>query len=292
MIGGSYAGLSAAMSLGRSLRNVLIIDGGMPCNRQTPYSHNFITHDGVKPSEISKNAKAQVLKYESVKYLDGLAISGEKTADDFVITTQSKEVFKAKKLVFATGIEDIMPEINGFSRCWGISIVHCPYCHGYEIRKQKTAIIANGSGAFQLAPLVKNLTDDLTILTSGKADFDEEQKKKLNKHKINIIEKEIAEIEHEEGQLKTIIFKDSSKVDFSAAYGIVPFKQHSDIPGALGCELNEEGYIKVDQFQKTTLEGVYACGDNASMIRSIANAVYQGNLAGAIANMELTHQTF
>jgi len=292
IIGGSYAGLSAAMALGRSLRNVLIIDSGLPCNRQTPQAHNFITHDGTKPSEISTKAKTQVLKYETVKFLKGLAISGEKTKNGFAITTESKEVFTAKKLVIATGIKDIMPEIKGFSACWGITVVHCPYCHGYEIRHQKTAIMANGLKAFHLASLVNNLTDDLTILTSGKSDFDEEQLQKLNTHNIKIVEKEIAEIEHEKGQLKTIFFNDGSKEYFSAAYGVVPFVQHSDIPIALGCELTEEGYIKVDHFQKTTVEGVYACGDNSTMLRSIANAVYGGNTAGAIANMEMTFETF
>ncbi len=292
IIGGSYAGLSAAMSLGRSLRNILIIDGGMPCNRQTPHAHNFITHDGVQPHEISAKAKSQVLQYDTVKFLKGYAVGGEKVEEGFVIRTQSKEVFTTKKLVFATGIKDTMPDIKGFSECWGISVVHCPYCHGYEIRNQKTAIIANGEKAFHLAPLVKNLSNDLSIITSGKAKFDADQLQKLDQHSINIIEKEIAEIEHKNGQLDTIHFKDGSKETFQAAYGVLPFKQHSDIPFLLGCELNDQGYIKVDPFQKTTLEGVYACGDNSTMIRSIPNAIYQGNLAGAIANMELTNESF
>ena len=292
IIGGSYAGLSAAMALGRSLRNVLIIDSGLPCNRQTPHSHNFITQDGEKPAAITKAAKQQVLKYDTVKFLNGLAISGEKTENGFSIATEAGEVFQTKKLVFATGIKDTMPDIKGFSECWGISVVHCPYCHGYEIRQQKTAIMANGHKAFHLASLVNNLTDDLAILTSGKTDFDREQLQKLGKHGIKIVEKEIAEIEHEKGHLKRIVFKDGSGEDFSVAYGAVPFVQHSDIPVALGCELNEHGYIKVNEFQQTAIDGVYACGDNATMMRSIANAVYSGNLAGALVNMELTEEQF
>jgi thioredoxin reductase len=292
IIGGSYAGLSAAMALGRSLRNVLIIDSGLPCNRQTPHSHNFITHDGEKPAAITKAAKQQVLKYETVKFLNGLAVSGAKTENGFSIATETGEVFQAKKLVFATGIKDIMPDVKGFAECWGISVVHCPYCHGYEIRNQKTAIMANGPKAFHLASLVNNLTDYLTILTAGKADFSEDQLQKLDKHGIKIIEKEVSAIEHEKGYLKKIVFKDGSKENFSAAYGAVPFVQHSDIPLALGCELDENGYIKVDHFLKTTIQGVYACGDSSTMMRSVANAVYGGNLAGALVNMELTEEHF
>ncbi|MFZ6664643.1 NAD(P)/FAD-dependent oxidoreductase [Peijinzhouia sedimentorum] len=292
IIGGSYAGLSAAMALGRSLRKVLIIDGGLPCNRQTPHSHNFITHDGEKPSVIAEKAKAQVLKYNTVKFYSGLAISGKKTENDLIIVTQTGEEFKAKKLIFATGIKDEIPDIKGFSECWGISIIHCPYCHGYEFRHQKTGILANGERAFHLASLINNLTDNITILTTGKADFNSEQIAKLNKHNIKIVETDITEIEHESGQIKNVIFNDGNKIGFNALYAAVPFTQHSDIPVSLGCEIAEQGYIKVDNFQKTTVSGVFACGDNVNMMRSVANAVATGNLAGAMANNELTVEQF
>lgn len=292
IIGGSYAGLSAAMSLGRSLRNVLIIDSGLPCNRQTPHSHNFLTQDGAKPAEISAKAKAQVLKYSTVKFYNDLAITGKKIDNGFQITTASGKEFTAKKLIFATGIKDTMPEIKGFAESWGISMVHCPYCHGYELRNQKTGIIANGDRAFHLASLVRNLTDDLTILTSEKANFDSEQKEKFKQHNIKIIEAEISEIEHDNGYVKNVIFTNGDKAPFTGIYAAIPFTQHSDIPASLGCKLNENGYIEVNLLQKTTIEGVFACGDNSAMMRSVATAVYSGNLAGAMVNKELVDEQF
>lgn len=292
IIGGSYAGLSAAMALGRSMRNVLIIDSGLPCNRQTPHSHNFITQDGEKPSVIAEKAKTQVLNYSTVKFQSGLAVNGKKIENGFEIVIQTGEEFKARKLIFATGIKDIMPDIKGFAECWGISVVHCPYCHGYEFRNQQTGIMANGERAFHVASLVNNLTDNITILTSGKADFNAEQTAKLNKHNIKIIETEIAEIEHENGHIRNVIFKDGNKMKYNAVYAAIPFKQHSEIPITLGCELTEQGYIKVDNFQKTTMYGAFACGDNASMMRSVSNAVATGNFAGAMANKELTDEQF
>ena len=156
IIGGSYSGLSAAMALGRSLRNVLIIDSGLPCNRQTPHSHNFITQDGKQPAVIAGKARTQVLQYNTVRFLNGRAISGKKTENGFTISTQKEEVFTAKKLVFATGVKDIMPDIDGFSACWGISVIHCPYCHGYEVSNEKTGILANGDIAFHYAQLIRN----------------------------------------------------------------------------------------------------------------------------------------
>lgn len=292
IIGGSYAGLSAAMALGRSLRNVLIIDSGSPCNRQTSHSHNFITQDGETPSVIVEKAKAQVLKYNTVAFHNGLAIHGNKTDNGFTIVTQTGEEFEAKKLIFATGIKDKMPNLLGFSECWGISVVHCPYCHGYEFRTKKTGIMANWERAFHLVSLVNNLTEDITILSSGKAEFNEEQFTTLKNNNIKIIETEILELEHENGNIKNVIFKDGNKTDFNAIYAVVPFTQHSDIPFYLGCELTEQGYIKVDNFQKTTIDGVFACGDNSSKIRSVANAVATGNLVGAMVNKELIDEQF
>jgi thioredoxin reductase len=292
IIGGSYAGLSAAMALGRSLRNVLIIDNGKPCNIQTPHSHNFLTQDGKTPKVISELAKQEVEKYETVKFYKGLAISGVKTENGFEITTDTNEKFTAKKLIFATGIKDIMPEIKGFADCWGISIIHCPYCHGYEHRYQNTGIIANGQKAFHLASMVYNLTKSVTILTNGEADFTNEQIEKLNKYNIKIIETKISEIEHKNGQLKNLIFKDGNKISFDVAYGVIPFKQHSDIPVSLGCELTEHGYLKIVAFQKTNVPDIYVCGDNSNMMRSVANAVSSGSIAGAVANGELVQEIF
>src|SRR5690606_313012 len=123
IIGGSYSGLSAAMALGRALRKVLIIDSGLPCNRQTPYSHNFITHDGEKPAQIAAKAKEQVLNYNTVTWHSDIAVNGKKTDEGFEIKTQSGAVFSAGKLIFASGVKDLMPEIPGFAECWGISVI-------------------------------------------------------------------------------------------------------------------------------------------------------------------------
>lgn len=108
IIGGSYTGLSAAMALGRALREVLVIDSGNPCNKQTPHSHNFLTQDGKTPKEISDLAKAQVANYDTVSFLNDIAIKGEKSAKGFEITTQSGAIFQGRKVIFGTGIKDQM----------------------------------------------------------------------------------------------------------------------------------------------------------------------------------------
>lgn len=292
IIGGSYAGLSAAMALGRALRNVLIIDSGLPCNRQTPHSHNFITQDGEVPGAIARKAREQVLLYETVQFYNGLAVSGQKTSAGFEVKTQSGEVFHAKKLLLATGITDMMPSIPGFSECWGISVIHCPYCHGYEYRHEETGIFANGDVAFEFCKLISQWTRQLTLFTHGISTLTPEQAQQLEKHGIRIVETEIDRLTHHNGTLEAIHLKDATTASVRALYARVPFSQHSDIPVQLGCELTEQGFIHVDVFQRTSVPGVSACGDNTSPMRSVANAVATGNMAGAAINKELIEEEF
>lgn len=292
IIGGSYAGLSAAMALGRALRKVLVIDGGNPCNKQTPHSHNFLTQDGKTPKEISDLAKAQVLNYDTISFLNDIAIKGNKTENGFEITTQSGDIFQGRKLIFGTGVKDLMPNIEGFAACWGISVIHCPYCHGYEVRNQKTGLFANGDMAYEFGKLLWNWTKDLTIYTNGKSTLTLEQINTLAAKNINIVEKEIVEISHENGQIQALIFSDGSKQKLDALYAKIPFVQHSDIPQSLGCEITDMGMLKVDMMQKTSVDGVFAAGDSTNMMRSVANAVYGGNMAGAAASKELVAEDF
>lgn len=286
IVGGSYAGLSAALALGRSLRKVLILDSGLPCNRQTPEAHNFLTHDGKKPPIIREEALRQVLAYPTVKLHPGKALQAEPTGDYFQVVTQKDEYFYAQKLLLATGLEDLMPAIPGFAPCWGVSILHCPYCHGYEVRGQQTAILAAGPSALHYARLLRNWTDDLIVLTNGTA-LPPEEAEQLAQLEIPVRETPMERIEEANGRLKTIHFQQGAPLNISVAYAHVPFRQHSELPVQLGCALSEQGFIQVDPFQRTTVPGVFAAGDNASPMRAIALAVSAGMTAGAVMNMEL-----
>ncbi len=292
IIGGSYSGLSAAMTLGRALKSVLIIDNAKPCNIQTPHSHNFLTQDGSTPKEISTLARNQVEKYKSVKFFDGNAVEGVKNPDSFSIKLESGEEFTAKKIVFATGIRDVFPKIKGFSDCWGISVLHCPYCHGYEVKNLNTGILGNGESGFELTKLISNWTNDLTLFTNGISLLNQEQTNQLNSHSIKIEEKEIELIEHVNGQISSILFKDGTKTNIEVFYAPRPFVQHCLIPEQLGCKITEQGYIEVNHLQKTTIEGVYACGDNCTKMRTVANAVSMGTTTGIMLNKEMVFENF
>lgn len=291
IIGGSYSGLAAGMALGRALRNVLIIDSGKPCNRQTPYSHNFITHDGRAPAEIAALARAQVEKYSTVTFLNDRAIYSTKTANGFDVQT-SEGIFFAKKLILATGIKDILPAIPGLAACWGISVLHCPYCHGYEVRHERTGIVANGEAAFELASLIAHWTNDLTVFTNGRATLTTTQSAALLKHGINIVETPVGILEHANGHVQRIVFNDGTDYRVKALYIRAPFVQHFETQQSPGCELTEDGYIRIDAMQRTSVPGVFACGDNTTRMRTVANAVAMGTTTGMMVNKELVSETF
>lgn len=292
VVGGSYAGLSAALALGRALRKVLIVDAGKPCNRFAPHSQNFLTHDGSVPAEIAALGRTQVLAYPTVHLIEGVVETVEKVDGVFKGKLEGGTSFGAKKVIFATGIKDEMPKIPGFKEAWGKSIIHCPYCHGYEFNGQETGILANGENAMHYAQLLYNWTPWLSVLTNGEFSFTSEQKDRLVKRKVEVLDKKIQSISQEEGVVTRVEFIDGSSKNLNVIYSKPVYKQHCSIPMQLGCELTEMGLLKVDAIQKTNVSGVYACGDNSSPMRAVSQAVSSGTVAGAACNNDLTFEEY
>lgn len=287
IIGGSYAGLSAGMALGRSLRSVLIIDAGQPCNRYAPHSHNFITHDGESPAAIAQKAKEQVLKYPTITWLDGKAIDAAKIDEGFVIVTEAGESFSASKLLFATGVIDELPDTPGFAECWGKTIVHCPYCHGYELRGLETGVLLSNDIAAQMGQLIANWTDKLTIFTNGPSKIDSKDKVKLDEKGIKVIDKLVTGFIQQEGKLSAIQLDDKEEWPLQVVYSHPLRIQHTNLPEKLGCKLTEHDLLEVNGFQQTTVPGIYAAGDNCTIFRAVSAAVANGTMAGAMINKEL-----
>ena len=294
IIGGSYAGLSAAMTQGRSLRRVLVIDAGQPANRQTPHAHNVLTQDGTPPAHIAALARQQVLAYSGVSLLTGKVIEARQTDSGFIVLTETGDSFSAKKLLLATGVFDHMPPIEGFAACWGISVLHCPYCHGYEVRGQRIGLLANGNTGVDLVKLIGHWSKNLTLLTNGPATFTTEQRAFISKKGVPIINSPVRRIEHQNGQIEQVICQDGTQVAFDAIFSRVPFQQHTNLADQLGCELWQSGpvtgLLKADEFGQTTRAGVFAAGDNNTLMRSVAIAIGSGNKTGASINRELIEE--
>lgn len=292
IIGGSYSGLAAAMALGRALRKVLIIDSGKPCNRQTPHSHNFLTQDGATPAQIRQIALEQVRAYDTVQICEDLVVSGIRGHQQFLLQTASGKTYSGKKLLFASGINDLMPEIMGFSECWGISVLHCPYCHGYEVRGRASGVLGNGDTGFDMAKLIAHWSGQLSLFTNGPAEFSDAQRKLLAAHQIRIDERKIKNFRQSKGMLQAIVFADDSATELDVLYTRLPFRQNCTVAVQLGCTLSEEGYIEIDAQFRTKIPGVFAAGDSVTKMRTVANAVAMGTTAGMMINKELIDEAF
>ena len=200
IVGGSFAGISAALTLGRSLRRTLIIDSGLPCNRYSPHSHNFITQDGVPPSVTKANALNQVLSYKTVAAVNDEVISVAKAGNGFEINTASGNTYDTAKIIFATGVKDLFPSIEGFEACWGKAVLHCPYCHGYEVSNLPLGIIANGEIGFEFCKLLYQWSKQLVLFTNGTANLTQEQVGILKEKQIKIYEAPIDSLIHYKGK--------------------------------------------------------------------------------------------
>ncbi|RPD50386.1 NAD(P)/FAD-dependent oxidoreductase [Hymenobacter sediminis] len=292
IIGGSTAGLSAALSLGRALRRVVVLDGGQPCNRQTPHSHNFFTRDGETPAQLLALGRAQLQAYPTVQVLMHTVTKAGQEDGLFQLTTAEGHQFRGKRLLLATGIQDQLPPIPGLAESWGISVLHCPYCHGYEVRGQEIGVLGNGDMGFEFARLIRHWTPNLHLLTNGPSTLSAAQTDQLVAHGIRIEEAPLFEIEHERGQLHHLHLAEGRRLPLTALYARVPFVLPGTLAQQLGCELTEQGLIRVNEFGQTSVPGVSAAGDNSSPMRQLAQAAANGSKAGAFLNNELIAAEF
>lgn len=287
IVGGSVAGLSAALVLGRSLRRVLVIDSGKPCNCQTPHTHSFMTRDGETPANLTAIAREQALAYPTVTHRNGRVTTLTGSNGRFTVTTDQNAHFQARKMLLATGVEDMMPAIDGFAESWGRSVLHCPYCHGYEIQGQPLGVLLNGDQVAEYVGLIRHWSQTLTLLTNGPAGFDTEQRDMVRRLNVPIVETPIRQIRHENGLMRAVDFQDGNQQELTALFAPVPFRQHADLAQQAGCALTVTGLVQVSAFGETSVPGLFAAGDTSSPMRQLAIASASGGMAGAWLNREL-----
>lgn len=287
IVGGSYAGLAAAMTLGRALRKVLVIDAGQPCNQYAPTAHNFPGFDGETPQFIRDKILDQVRNYTTVEFFEGKVTSISGTDMNFEVVVDKSTSFKTNKILLATGVTDILPEINGFKECWGKSAIHCPYCHGYEVAQSKVAVFAHGQAALQMSKLIRQWSTEIHILTNGHEDFNKDELQELHELGTRVITKELQQIVSNDGMVSKIIFSDDTEEAIDAIYVRVGIKQSNSLAKDLGCDFDDHGFVIVDNHNKTKIDGVYAAGDIMSGMRSLAIATAAGTKVGIFMNKEL-----
>ncbi|USX13144.1 NAD(P)/FAD-dependent oxidoreductase [Oxalobacteraceae bacterium OTU3CAMAD1] len=285
VIGGSYAGLSAAMQLARARRRVLVIDAGQRRNRYATHSHGFLGHDGREAAAIATDGRAQVMKYPTVRWIEGSAQRAEKVEQGLRVTLQDGGAYNALRLVLATGVVDELPPVPGLAERWGGTVFHCPYCHGYELMEGCIGVLATGPLSMHHAMMLPDW-GQVTLILNGAFEPDAEQLASLEKRGVAIERTPVKAITGR----ATVELQDGRSLEMAGLF--VVSRTHSGSPMAeqLGCEL-EQGpmgmYVRTDAMKATSVAGVYACGDAARMAGNVALAAADGTLAGVSAHQSL-----
>jgi len=294
VIGGGPAGLNAALVLGRSRRKTILFDDNKPRNAVTSESHGFITRDGIHPQELKRMAQEELNKYPDVRIEKQRVHRINKENSLFQVETKNGEVYRAKKIILATGFKEVLPDIPRVKEFYGKSLFSCPFSDGWEIRDRPLAVIAEDQkAAFHMAKVVSNWTNDLTIFTNGRKILSPEEQELLKNNGISMNEKKIASFIGDEGMLEKIEFEDGTTVLREGGFIAAEWKQAASFESSLKYTLNEQGGIETDSWQRTTTEGVYACGDTRIAGPSqLIIAAGEGSMAAIAVNAALIEEKF
>ena len=285
VIGGSYAGLSAAMQLARARRQVLVIDAGVRRNRFARASHGFLGQDGRAPDAIAAEARAQVLAYRTVHWFTGLATQAARNASGFAVTLDDGRIVHARRLVLATGVVDELPDVDGLAERWGRSVFHCPYCHGYELENGRIGVLGVGAHSHHHAMLLPDW-GHVTLFTNGAFVPDEGQRASLSARGVVIEPERVVRV----SEVATVELGDGRRLPLDGLFTLSRTVIPSPIPGQLDCALDDGPggpFIRTDAAKATTVAGVFACGDVARAAGSVAMAVGDGAQAGISAHQSL-----
>lgn len=284
IIGGSYAGLSAALQLARARRRITVVDAGRRRNRFASHSHGFLGRDGHSPSAIADEARQQLLAYPSVQWMDGEATQASQVAGGFDVVVNG-QTLSASRLVLASGVSDELPEIDGLRERWGRSVFHCPYCHGYELNQGAIGVLANNTMAMHQAQLLPEW-GQVTLLLNGAFVPDDEQHALLARCGVKVEHARVRRLEEQ----ASVVLEDGRTLHFNGLFTVPTTRMSSDLPHQLGCAL-EHGpvgsYLRVNELKETSVPGVFACGDTARGFSNVAMAVGDGAMTGASVHRSL-----
>ncbi|PBC22578.1 MULTISPECIES: NAD(P)/FAD-dependent oxidoreductase [unclassified Mesorhizobium] len=290
VIGGSFAGLSAAIQAARARRNVLVIDAGRPRNRFAAHSHGFLGQDGRTPGAILDDARRQLLAYPTARLVNARADRAvANSSSDFEITTDGGETFGAARLVLATGVRDILPEVPGLAEQWGKTVLHCPYCHGYEVSGGPLGVLATGPMSMHQAQLIADW-GDVTLFGNGQIEPDAGQMLALESKTITFESAIVSELREDGSGGLIVHLEGGRKAGVRAMFAAPRNTMASPLAEQLGCGFTDGllgPVISVDDRQQTTIPGVYAAGDAARAMHNIAFAVSGGTFAGVCAHQSL-----
>ena len=290
IIGGSFAGLAAALQLGRARRKVTVFDTGLNRNRFAAHSHGLLGHDHKPPADILAMARQQLARYPTVRLVTARAESISGAIDDFSVLTGDGESLRARRLILSYGVADQMPEVPGFADGWGTSIVPCPYCDGFEVAGRHWGLVWSGPPSHNYVRLYHDWTDTLTVFANGH-DIPPDIRADLARRDIPVVDGRITEIDHDESHNTTVRLDAGPPVAVDILFAHPRNKPSASLHESLGLATVDTPLgiaLKVDERRETSMPGVYAAGDLANpLMASVTTASWQGAMAGIFAQQSM-----
>ncbi len=291
IVGGSYAGLAAALQLGRARREVLIVDNGQRRNRHVPRAHGILGHDGVSPGALAAKAKEEALAYPTVHWLDATVVVTHALPDGFALSAGG-EINLAKRVILATGVVDDIPAIPGIPERWGKTVFHCPYCDGYELDRGKLGVLASGPSAVHYAAIVAEWgrPGETVLFLNGGPELAPAEQAELVSRRIGVESERLVEGRDAPMGLELVVVGER-RYQLAGLFTLPRTSIPGDFARQLGCEV-EIGptgpmYKTDPQSKETTVPGVFACGDAALAQASVSYAIADGVRAGTSAHQSL-----
>ena len=291
IVGGGPAGLSAALILGRCLRNVLVCDTGNQRNIRSHAMHGYLTQDGITPSDFLDLAHADLEQYETISFDESAVVSATRQSKNrFRVTLENGETKEARRLLLATGVVDEIPPVDGLDQFYGTSVFHCPYCDGWEVRDQPLVIYGKGPRVAAFAMTARIWSKRLLVCTDGPALFSDEDRGLLSRHQIPVREDRILRLEGDGGQIEQIIFEAGPPHDCRALFFTTGQRQGSSFAADFGCEFNEKGAVLTGRCEITNVPGLFVAGDASKATQFVIVAAAEGAEAAVEINRSLEEE--
>ena len=283
VIGGGASGLSAALVLGRARRSVAVIDAGAPRNAPATHMHGFLSRDGMPPSELLREGRSELRRY-GVALIDDRVVEA---ARGFTLHLESGRVATARRLVVATGAIDDLPDIPGARERWGRDFLHCPYCHGWEVRDQPIGVLGTGLGSVDHAHLLRQWSDDV-VFFAHTAEVSARDRASLQARGIAAVDGEVARLSIVDDRLDAVELTDGRVAPRAAVFMRPTLHAASgDLAASLGCDTNADGFILTDSTGGTRVPGVWAVGNAANPRAQVITAAGEGSAAAIAINTDL-----
>lgn len=289
IIGGSFAGLSAAMQLVRAQRKVLVIDANSPRNRFAKASHGVFGLDGKSPAEIRDIGLSQLRAYPTFELWEASVEGLEQCDVGFSVLTHADQEAKGLRVILASGIRDRLPEIEGVDECWGESVVHCPYCHGYELRNQNLGVLATTEMSLHQAAMIPDW-GATTFFTQGQFEPEGDMASLLERRGVVIERTPIVRVVHAEKQIQAVVLADGREVPLGGLYVGPQIEMNTPLIERLGLAMQETpmgNVVKVDEMKESSVKGLFVAGDLSNPMQSGTLAVASGMFAGIYAHRSL-----